>query len=335
MKVRFGAMTLLTVLMAVGFAFEASANEDIWALYVSLNGSFVDFGASQSNPYVSISWANLGPGESESFTAIPPNGYKVAHWLWTESTWFDSEEDMSEITLSDNYRRVYDLNVLGDKKICTVSYSVDGSHCLGVRFDYIPLTVSFKANGGSGQMNPITGKNIDSSFTLDSNQFTCTGYSFAGWTNELGTVFADGASVSGASFWDGSSWSFKSDLYAVWTQNVYTVTFNANGGSVDTPSASVTYGETYGTLPTPTWTGHTFDGWYTDSTGGSRRNEGTRVSITSDETLYAHWKVNSHSLTTAVSGSGSVSPSSRNYDYGTEVTVTAADIRVRFTGAAK
>ena len=43
----------------------------------------------------------------------------------------------------------------------------------------------------------------------------------------------------------------------------YTVTFNANGGSVSTANKSVTYGSTYGNLPTPTRTGYTFIGWFT------------------------------------------------------------------------
>ena len=43
--------------------------------------------------------------------------------------------------------------------------------------------------------------------------------------------------------------------------SVHTVTFNPNGGSVSTTSKSVTYGDSYGTLPTPTWSGHTFRGW--------------------------------------------------------------------------
>ncbi len=40
-----------------------------------------------------------------------------------------------------------------------------------------------------------------------------------------------------------------------------TVTFDANGGSVSTTSKAVTVGERYDTLPTPTWSGHTFRGW--------------------------------------------------------------------------
>ncbi len=45
------------------------------------------------------------------------------------------------------------------------------------------------------------------------------------------------------------------------SDDTYTVTFDANGGSVSTSSKTVTVGDTYGPLPTPTWSGHTFRGW--------------------------------------------------------------------------
>ena len=51
-------------------------------------------------------------------------------------------------------------------------------------------------------------------------------------------------------------------LYARWTPNTYTVTFDANGGSVNTSSKTVTYDSIYGNLPIPTRTGYTFLGWH-------------------------------------------------------------------------
>lgn len=68
----------------------------------------------------------------------------------------------------------------------------------------------------------------------------------------------------------------------------FNVHFNANGGSTPTASKVVTHGGTYGDLPTPTRTGYVFDGWYTSASGGSRVTSSTGVSITGDQTLYAH-----------------------------------------------
>ena len=70
----------------------------------------------------------------------------------------------------------------------------------------------------------------------------------------------------------------------------YTVTFDANGGSCSTSSIKVTQGSNYGSLPTPTKTGYVFDGWYTSATGGSKISDYDDVAITSNITLYAHWK---------------------------------------------
>ena len=63
----------------------------------------------------------------------------------------------------------------------------------------------------------------------------------------------------------------------------YTVTFNANGGSVKTASKTGYLSDTYGTLPTPTRTGYTFTGWYTSLTGGSRPH--CTISVSSPSVL--------------------------------------------------
>ena len=85
-------------------------------------------------------------------------------------------------------------------------------------------------------------------------------------------------------------------LFAAWTPNTYTVTFNANGGSVSPTSKTVTYGSTYGSLPAPTRTGYTFTGWYTAPSGGSRVLGTNTVTTAANHTLYAQWTINSYYL---------------------------------------
>ncbi len=73
-----------------------------------------------------------------------------------------------------------------------------------------------------------------------------------------------------------------------------TVTLEPNGGALDegvSTAVSVTRGNTYGTLPSPSRTGYSFIGWYTDVTNGHPVLSTTRVTATDDHTLYAHWKV--------------------------------------------
>ena len=64
-----------------------------------------------------------------------------------------------------------------------------------------------------------------------------------------------------------------------------TVTFDPEGGSVDTTSKQVTFNSTYGELPTPTREGYTFKGWRGKNmlklAGRSERNPGGGYSNTS------------------------------------------------------
>ena len=67
----------------------------------------------------------------------------------------------------------------------------------------------------------------------------------------------------------------------------YTVTFNANGGSVSPATRTVASGSTVGTLPAATRSGYTFDGWFTSMNGGTKVTSSTKV--TANVTYYAHW----------------------------------------------
>lgn len=95
----------------------------------------------------------------------------------------------------------------------------------------------------------------------------------------------------------------------------FNVTFNANGGSVSTTSKTVTHNSTYGSLPTPTRTGYTFNGWFTATSGGTKITDTTKVTITANQTLYSQWKINGYTIAyNSNGGSGSVGNSSMTYD---------------------
>lgn len=66
-----------------------------------------------------------------------------------------------------------------------------------------------------------------------------------------------------------------------------TVTFDANGGSV-TPTSTTTKGWKLETLPTPTYDGYNFLGWYTEKDAGDKVT--TDTVFTKDSTIYAHWE---------------------------------------------
>lgn len=158
-----------------------------------------------------------------------------------------------------------------------------GSASFVLKVESESYTVTFNANGGSvGTSNKsvIYGSTYG---TLPTP--TRTGYTFEGWyiSNSGGSQVTSSTIVNT---------SANHTLYARWTVKNYTVTFNANGGSCSASSKRVTYGSTYGTLPTPTWAGYTFAGWYTASSGGSLVTSSTAVNIIRNQTLYAHWTAN-------------------------------------------
>ena len=67
----------------------------------------------------------------------------------------------------------------------------------------------------------------------------------------------------------------------------YTVTFDANGGSVS-PSSAVTTDGKLTALPIPTRSGYDFVGWYTTASGGDRVTVNTV--FTKNTTIYAYWE---------------------------------------------
>ena len=66
------------------------------------------------------------------------------------------------------------------------------------------------------------------------------------------------------------------------------VSFEPNGGTVDTASLRCMPGMAIGSLPWPEWQGHRFDGWFTEADGGEQVDEYWIVPE-DGATLYAHW----------------------------------------------
>ena len=181
-------------------------------------------------------------------------------------------------------------------------------------------TVAFHANGGTGSQMTAQSFTYDAAAkALSKNQYTRSGYTFAGWalTDTTTAKYADQEKVQNlVATQDGVL-----DLYAVWTAQSYTVTFDANGGSTTTASKEVTYGSMYGTLPDATRTGYDFVGWYTEKEDGTAIIADNTVNITGDTILYAHWTAKTFTVSFDTNkGVGSstpttVSPINVTYDY--------------------
>lgn len=163
------------------------------------------------------------------------------------------------------------------------SYANQGKIIWTITPKSIAYTVNFDPNGGT-----VSTKNIKVTYNSTYGTLptpTRKGYNFDGWY----TAKTGGSKIVSSTMVGSSA---GSTLYAHWKANQYTVTFDPNGGTVSTTSKTVTYGETYASprvLPEPTYPGHTFDGWYTEKTDGTRVTEDTVVTATKDHTLYARW----------------------------------------------
>ena len=123
------------------------------------------------------------------------------------------------------------------------------------------FTVAYNGNGATGGSTTSHICTYGSGCSLKTNGFTRPGYYFTGWKkSNSGSTLRAGSSIANAAT------SGTVTYYAQWAANTYTVSFNANGGSVSPASKSVTYNSTYGSLPTPSRSGYIFIGWYTQST---------------------------------------------------------------------
>lgn len=161
------------------------------------------------------------------------------------------------------------------------------------------FTVTYDANNGSGSMAVI--RSADPA-TLRANSFTRTGHAFTGWNTQ-----PDG---SGTAYANLSNFPFAQNttLYAQWAQTVFTVTFDANGGS-GTMGAQARGAATNLSPNVFARSGYAFIGWATNP-GGSPADysDGASFPFTTDTTLYALWAPSFTITFDANGGQGATTP---------------------------
>ena len=165
-------------------------------------------------------------------------------------------------------------------------------------------SVNFDSNGGSAVASQSVKYGSKASRPTDP---TRAGHTFQGWytSRDGGARYDFNQTVTG-----------DVTLYAHWSVNSYTLAFDGNGGKASESSRTVQYGSQYGSLPTATRTGHTFQGWYTAKSGGTKVSPSTTMGA-ANTTLYAHWSVNAYTLAFDGNG-GKASESSRKVQYGNQ-----------------
>ena len=185
-------------------------------------------------------------------------------------------------------------------------------------------SVIFDRNTGSGSMANQT-MTYDVEANLNTNEFTKTGYTFAGWNTKAdgqGTHYRDGDAVSNLASEQGA----EVTLYAEWTPNTYTIVFNKNDDAATGTMANQTM--TYDTAANLTpnafeKTNYTFVRWNTQADGqGVIYRDGQEVTNLATEegatvNLYAEWEGNQYRVIfdkNNENATGMMEPQEFNYD---------------------
>ena len=141
------------------------------------------------------------------------------------------------------------------------TFTINGNTTLYAKWTPITYTVRFNKNH-----NDATGTMSNQTFTYDvaqalaTNAFTRDGWYFVGWSTETNSssTYTDGQSIINLA----TEQDAVVNLYALWVQAIYTISYDLSGGTVATPNPT-TYHELSGdiTLVNPTKVGYYFVGW--------------------------------------------------------------------------
>ncbi len=165
------------------------------------------------------------------------------------------------------------------------TYSFSAATDLYAVWSPIPnSTLNFDSTSGTGSIPSISGR-VGGSTTLPSGAgISNPGFTFVGWNtaaNGSGTEYAAGATYV---------FTVNQTLYAQWTPDTYVVTYWYDGGVTMQNSASYVVGTPALTLPSPTFSGETFDGWFDSASGGTLVGVGGAIYTPSNSVqLFAQW----------------------------------------------
>ncbi len=187
-------------------------------------------------------------------------------------------------------------SVGGTEKAPGVTISISTDVTVMAVWAVTTYTVSFAANGGTGTMADVKG--VVGSYVLPDNGFTAPSSKvFECW------------SVAGVEKSPGDTITVSSDttVTALWTAETYTVSFDANGGTGTMADVKGVVGSYI--LPDNGFTapsGEFFKCW---SVGGTEKNPGDTITVTSNVTVKAVWSAITYTVSfDANGGTGTMDP---------------------------
>ncbi len=173
-------------------------------------------------------------------------------------------------------------------------------------------TISATTNGNGSVSG---GGTYDENSTIQLTATADSGYQFDGWSGD-----ASGSSNPLSVLVDGDKSITANFSQIPVTQ--YTVSTSSNGNGSVTGGGTFDAGSVISLTASPN-SGYQFDGWSGDASGSSNP---LSVAVDGNKSISASFSVippDQYSLTSSVSGSGSISPASGTFDDGTSVSVTA------------
>lgn len=181
--------------------------------------------------------------------------------------------------------------------------------------------VSFKANGGEGEMADQPFTYDEAAKALTANAFTRTGYTYKGWNTKAdgsGTAYEDGQEVKNLT----SKADDTVTLYAQWEVITYAISYDLDGGTVDGENPTEYTAESTFTLLNPTKEGYDFTGW----TGTGLDKPTMTVVIakgsTGDRAYKATWELKQYAVTIETTENGTVEASTLTPKHGEQVVIT-------------
>ncbi len=197
-----------------------------------------------------------------------------------------------------------DYYIYGDGKVTTSESTANSGEYENLTGTFYAIwrkryLIGYNANegkGGPGAQYMYAGLTTK----LSSTKPTRDGYTFAGWST---SKTATSATWSAGATLSASYVNKNLTLYAVWTPNTYTITYNRNYSTTSTSTQSVTYDKTFTTKASSIFsrTGYTIANWSTSKTSvtGNYTKVSSSYTYTTagNTTLYAIWELNTYTLT--------------------------------------
>lgn len=297
-----------------GYTFDNSVNITSATIYW---GAYRSSGS--GNSYGNISW---------SF------GNKSGTYNWRSST-NSSTVTTGSFTVNcphSNFSGYFDFDIStgGDVSSCNLGVTKvvitytnaipsNGSITLYFNKGIVSSTTSFPSTETLTSSYNSSGGYYQAYYTLPSA--SATGYTFDGWSKSNDNT----ADVTAGTYqlFTASGTSASTTLYACWTAQTYTISYNANGGSGAPGPQTKTHNVTLTLSSTiPTRDGYEFLGWATSSTATSATySAGGSYTNNAAATLYAVWKVLSYDITffNSKDGINLQEPVVESLEYGSQV----------------